>query len=528
MLAGARSLVLAVAAFDLALAQGGAPVAQPGVIIRSTTTLVQVNVVARDAQGRPVDNLGKQDFEILDNGRPQSIAVITSEKIAPDSAPPAPAPPGTFTNQLPKSPSFRGGYSVILLDYLNSGFRNAASGRMSAIEVVNRLNPGEAVALYTLDRLGLHVESEIGSDRSKVLQKLAGATGVPGQYYQRSLDGQSDSMDSYSAGGTSTLDSEEKAFFTNARIMDTLNGFQAIAGHLAGLPGRKGLIWISSGFPMHIDLRSAEVRLSPDAMPGKRTYSTEIALAMRALNNADVALYPVDARRLSTVSPIAAAEDFTWPTMDLFAARTGGIAFYGRNDLDVGIAAAIEDIQVSYTLGFYISKEGDRGGFHKLTVRSTRPGVTLRYKEGYYSEPTGNPKAAERRAAAERALTGIMDATGIPIQATATRTRNTLKLVIALRPATLALEKKGDRWRGAIEFAMRFAKDNGAQSGPGSSRKVEFDLTDRRYTAAQRDGLMFSKALEIPRDAKILRVLVRDNASGEIGTLTIPLDKIAN
>jgi len=69
---------------------------------------------------------------------------------------------------------------------------------------------------------------------------------------------------------------------------------------------------------------------------------------------------------------------------------------------------------------------------------------------------------------------------------------------------------------------------NGAQSGSGSSRKVEFDLTDGRYTAAQRDGLRFSKSIEIPRDAQSLRVLVRINASGEIGTLTIPLDKIAN
>jgi VWFA-related protein len=522
-----RFPILAIAALCHAFAQGPPPGGQPNLTIRSTTTLVQVNVVARDAQGRPVEDLVKADFEILDNGKPQSIAVFTSEKLAQGEAAPAPAPAGTFTNQLPQRPSSHGGYSVILLDYLNSGFRSAARGRMSAIEVVNRLGPGQAVALYTLDRLGLHVESEIGSDRSKVLQKLAGVTGVPAVYYQRSLDGQSDAMDSYGAGGSSTLDQEEVAALTNLRIIDTLNSFQAIAGHLAGLPGRKGLIWISSAFPMHIDLRGVGLQLFPDAFGGKQTYSTEFARAMRALNNADVALYPVDARGLSLVSPVDSAADFTWPAMDFFAGRTGGVAFYGRGDLDVGIRAAVEDIQVSYTLGFYTSKESERGGFHKLSVRSTRPGVTLRYKEGYYSDAAGGPKAEERRVAAERALTGIMDATSIPIEVSATRARNTLKLLIALRPATLALEKKGDRWRGAIEFAMRFAKENGAQSGAGTLRKVEFNLTQTRYDAAQRDGLVFSRTIEIPRDAKSLRVLVRDNASSEIGTLTIPLEKIA-
>jgi VWFA-related protein len=526
-LARARFPILAIAALCQAFAQGVAPNGQPGVTIRSTTTLVQVNVVARDAQSRPVEDLGKADFEILDNGKPQSIAVLTSERIARGAAAPAPTPAGTFTNQLPVTPSARGGYSVILLDYLNSGFRNASRGRMSAIEVVKRLSPGQTVALYMLDRLGLHIESEIGSDRSRVMQKLAGEVGVPAVYYQRSLDGQSDAMDSYSAGGTSSLDQEEVTAFTNLRVMDTLNSFQAIAAHLAGLPGRKGLIWISSAFPQHIDLRGIGIQLFPDAFGGKQTFSTEFARAMRALNNADVALYPVDPRGLSLVSPVESAADFTWPTMDFLAERTGGVAFHGRSDLDAGIGAAVEDIQVSYTLGFYTSKESERGGFHKLSVRSLHPGVTLRYKEGYYSETPGRLKADERRTAAEQALTGIMDATAIPIAASATRARNTLKLLIALRPATLAMEKKGGRWRGAIEFAMRFAKENGAQSGAGTLRKVEFNLTQTRWDAALRDGLVFSRTIEVPKDAKSLRVLVRDNSSGEIGTLTIPLDQVA-
>jgi VWFA-related protein len=520
-----RFPILTIAALCHAFAQGVAPGGQPNLTIRSTTTLVQVNVVARDAQGRPVEDLGRADFEILDNGKPQSIAVFTSERFAQGEA--APAPAGAFTNQLPQRPSSRGGTFVILLDYLNSGFRNASRGRMSAIEVVNRLSPGETIALHTLDRLGLHVESEIGSDRSKVLQKLAGVTGVPAVYYQRSLDGQSDAMDSHAAGGLSTLDQEEVAALTNLRIMDTLDSFQAIAGHLVGLPGRKGLIWVSSGFPQHIDLRGIGIQLFPDASGGKQTFSTEFARAMRALNNADVALYPVDPRGLSRVSPVESAADFTWPTMDFFAERTGGVAFHGRSDLEAGIEAAVEDIQVSYTLGFYISKESERGGFHKLSVRSIRPGVTLRYKEGYYSDAAGGPKAAERKALAERALTSIMDATAIPIEVSATRARSTLKLLVALRTATLALEKKADRWRGTIEFAMRFAKENGAQSGAGTLRKVEFNLTEGRYAAAQRDGLVFSRTIEIPRDAKSLRVLVRDNGSGEIGKLTIPLEKIA-
>jgi len=120
---------------------------------------------------------------------------------------------------------------------------------------------------------------------------------------------------------------------------------------------------------------------------------------MRALNEAEVALFPVDPRGLTTARMLDPAfvtdctlitDNFTWPTMDTFAQRTGGVPFYGRNDLEAGVRSAMEDVETGYTLGFYVRKEGEPGGFHKLTVRSLRPGVKLRYKEGYYAGANGS------------------------------------------------------------------------------------------------------------------------------------------
>ena len=517
--------LLAAAALSWALAQIPAP---SGVTIRTTTTLVQVSVSAHDTKGRPVEGLKKEDFEVLDNGKPQSIAVFHGEKIANGTAPPAappPLPPGVFTNQLPEKPSKRGGYAVILLDYFNSGFRNPARARQYAIEMLKRLDPAAGVALYTLDRSGLHVASEIGSDRSAVLKKLASVFGQPAPCYQPSLDGQSDAMDCIGLG--SPLDKEVVTFDTKNRITDTLNALQAIAGHLAGLPGRKGLIWISSAFPLQVDERAAASQIFPEAMGGQTLFGTASNSAMRALNNANVALYPVDPRGLSSESPVDNASDFTWPTMDFFAERTGGTAFYGRNDLDVGMQAAVEDVQASYTLGFYAPQDKPREGFHKLSVRTLRAGVTLRYKEGYYVDAPGKVSKADQKDAMAQALTRLTDATLIPIDIKATRQKNTLKLRVSLRPDALALVQKGDRWQGAVEFITRFAKEDGSESAPPVSRRIEVNLTQRNYEAAQRSGLLFSRTLEMPANAASLRVLVRNDPSGEIGTLTIPTKDIA-
>ena len=528
--------LLAAAALSWALAQIPAP---SGVTIRTTTTLVQVSVSAHDTKGRPVEGLKKEDFEVLDNGKPQSIAVFHGERIGGGAAAPvAPSvPSGTFTNHLPENPSRRGGYSVILLDWSNTGFRNTARAREKAREMVNRLGPTERIGLYSFDRFGLKVVDEIGSPRAALLEKLKTLIGKQSPCYQEQLDGQDDNSPNgddnmANCGGPTPLAQEVKSFYVGQRITETLRTFEAIAAHLAGLPGRKALIWISSAFPLQVDLRAAANQIFPEAIGGNTLFDSEVGRAMRKLNNADVALYPVDARGLSTdpvisADPVASADRFTWPTMDYFAERTGGIAFHGRNDLDVGMQAAVEDVQASYTLGFYALQDKSREGFHKLSVRTLRPGVTLRYKEGYYVDAPGKISKDDRKNGVSQALTALMDATAIPIDIKATRQKNTLKLRVSLRPDALALVQKGDRWQGAVEFITRFAKEDGSESAPPVSRRIEVNLTQRSYEAAQRSGLLFSRTLEMPAKAASLRVLVRNDPSGEIGTLTIPAKDIA-
>ena len=95
---GRFSVNLGVLAAAIALfAQGPEP---SGVTIRTTTTLVQVGVVVRDAKGKPVVGLKKEDFEILDNGKPQPIAVFYGVPYRPRQ----PLHPGRSRTSLPKNP----------------------------------------------------------------------------------------------------------------------------------------------------------------------------------------------------------------------------------------------------------------------------------------------------------------------------------------------------------------------------------------------------------------------------------------
>ena len=163
----------------------------------------------------------------------------------------------------------------------------------------------------------------------------------------------------------------EQLFFLNNRITETFHTFELIAGRLVHVPGRKSLIWLSDAFPLVIDNS-----VVPGANAAEVVYHQNLERLLARLNRADVAVYGVAACGLSVT-----ARSYSG-TMVQLAERTGGTAFYGRNDLDEGIRLALEDMRISYTLGFHVPA-GAAPGLHEIRVRVNRPGVRLRYRESY-------------------------------------------------------------------------------------------------------------------------------------------------
>src|SRR6202011_2647142 len=139
-------------------------------------------------------------------------------------------------------------------------------------------------------------------------------------------------------GGLADANQREADFFMSDRIVNTLGTLEAIAQHLASLPGRKNLIWLSGGFPLTIGLdQIPEIGSTAE----QRTFTPEMDAAVRALNNSGIAVYPVDARGLMTQTGFDASSRKPPPlsprlgplipnvdSMQELAERTGGIAAY--------------------------------------------------------------------------------------------------------------------------------------------------------------------------------------------------------
>src|SRR5580693_9075565 len=138
---------------SLLTAQNQAPTpATP--VIKMTTRQVQVNVVVRDKKGHPVEDLKREDFVLLDQGKPQEIRYFSVEKSESPEPPPA-LPPGVFSNRMVAAgpghaAALPNSLTVILLDGLNTRYADRNQARTGVVKFVAALKPGDRVAVYTL------------------------------------------------------------------------------------------------------------------------------------------------------------------------------------------------------------------------------------------------------------------------------------------------------------------------------------------------------------------------------------------
>jgi len=508
--------------------------------IRVTTRLVQVNVVVHDKKGEPVSDLKKEDFTILDKGKEQKVAVFAVDSIdAPPKAWPA-LPPNIFSNRVQRADTPTS-TTVILFDGLNTRFQDQAYARRQIVKFLGEIRPNDRVALYLLGS-NLRILHDFTNNPDHLAKALA--------KYQGRISGELDAADP--APRASTGDDDLDQFLSNSdkvisdfynvnKAQFTLDAMEAIAHHLAALPGRKNLVWVSGGFPFTLGLEPEDFSIN-NPNREHRTFSEETTRVARAMNDANIAIYPVDARGLMTNPGMSAAISAdglrgrtTAPktfipanhdTMQILADRTGGRAFYNTNDLTSAVRNAVNDARVTYTLGFYPDGEEWDGKFHEIKVKVARSGVDVRYRKGFVAFTAQTPDAKEIKAEIQNAIGTPLEATAIGVNARTDPVDKpqpgSLQITTQVDQANIVLQQQNDRWVGAIELGwMQLAADGKLLNAEVQS--VNMNLKKERYDEIQKRGLIFTKVIQPVEGVYHLRIIVVDHATGNLGSLQIPV-----
>lgn len=535
----------------------------PATVLKVKTRLVIVDVVARNNKGDAVTDLKAEDFTLTEDGRPQAIRLFSLQH--PTSESPRPEIPPAAGNVVDNLPRYRanGGWNVLLLDALNSNLPDQAYMRDEMVRFINKLPPDQPIAIYLLGSK-LRLVQDFTSDPALLKQALASIKSQSSIVLSNPAGTQPETFLPTGSIANSVLASvpglrsqilafqeEHSASQTDFQVRYTLNALNSLARTLAGLPGRKNLMWISENFPFSI-LSTRNTN--------NRDYSNEVAATGSLLSDAQISVYPIDARGLLNRSVSSVGTDpapmagmsvtktrldgdmgqsmnaeadallAAHSTMNDLADKTGGKAFYNRNDLDVAVRDSINDGSTYYTLAYYPDNKEWDGNFRKIHVKVVRSGVKLRYRFGYFAVDRGTFfKASQARQDEELDQALSLEwpaATAIPFQARvlgpSAGTQNRIAIHYRIDPHALNLEEGSDSLRHvAVLCAVRaFSVKDLDKPVKAEANKFEGPMRPEAYDKVMRGFFPCQEEIDLPPGDYFLRLGVRDNSTGLIGTAT--------
>jgi VWFA-related protein len=533
-------------------------------VIQVTTHLVQVNVIVKDRHGQLVPGLTRNDFTITDDGKPQEISGFLVEQSHTLATIP-PVPPDFFTNIPERQAGGSPAITVILLDGLNTRWEDQARARQQVIKFLQHIQPNDRVGIYALGTR-LVMLHDFTSDSAVLLQALATHRGRAGDEVEASQGDNSDNPPEWTetAGDVSSgIPSQaisnaiqewmiqstnlEARYYMDQRVKMTVDALVAIADHLRGVAGRKNLIWVSSAFPL---LRGMDRMMQESDFSTGSVYGAEVSRAAEALNDANLAIYPVDARglmmdpnfsvqrrlvlpgqyrRMQRLKlPAHLADNFV--TMDEFARRTGGRAFYNSNDIQGAIRQVIDGSRLTYLLGYYPTNTVWNGKFHKIKVKVDRPGLRLQFRDGYAAVPEHPATAPTAVQKLDAAVMSPLDATSMSLVVKAMPGQSagsSRKVVLQywIDPRNITLAPDGKKWAVRVTLVLEQFGPRG-KALKGLSHNFDFDLDDAGRKKFLASGLRYAEALAIVPHAGRLRFVVRDDPTERMGSLSLPLERL--
>ena len=524
-----------------------------------------MSLIAEDKHGQPVTDLAKDDFRLFDKGAEQKIDFFSMESLGLMKRDSEPLTPDMWTNRWRQRDGVPTSVTVILLDGLNTRLQDQSYARDQVVRFLSGLRPEDRVALYTLGNQ-LHTVHDFTKDASSLLRGIAKYKAYNGPNLPVELQPDRDMprvTDQEAMQGVSAVDrflSDADAAVTQnlyiQRAYKTTDALEAIAMHVGGIPGRKNLVWVSGGFPIIVGYGGLPVANQPVGTDS-RNFMRLTQRATRALNDANVAVYPVYAAGLTTSIkdsardrrepampgdatghrtslggglPVASVDDYTQDMLVAMADRTGGRAFYNTNDLSGVIRQAVDDSRVIYSLAYTPTNTVWDGKFREIKIECKRAGIRTRYRTGYFALPEKPLDAGQREQMLKQAAWSPLVATEIGLtarMATGTHEGRPAKvLTVTVPPEDLRFTESEERHVAdmLLVVSQRSAEGDLLHS---EEHNLDLKLKEDSYKTVTQYGMRVTITVEPEPKTASLRLVMLDGATGRMGSLDIPLDTSA-
>ncbi len=507
-------------------------------MIRITVSLVQVDAVVTDSRGKRVTDLKADDFEIKQDGVVQKITHLV---YVPDNRPPFILQPKSKNPSLTLPTPLAAGQVnrtvALVIDDLSMDFENIVRVRDSLRKYVEQyMQPGELVAIVRTGG-GVAILEQFTSDKKLLLAgiellkwKFTGRTGLL-------PINRVDSEPVKTADGPEFLDYGNNALAE----LGALGTIEQVLGGMRKLPGRKSIVYFSQTMRMEARITSALDHLTDLANRGAVSLYAIDPSGLKGVNFGNDASSSEPEHEVggsfggAVLTGLGGSQIRDHAGLDYLAKRTGGFFFANRNDIPAAIQQAVDDQMGYYLLGYSpqegtFEKDPKKVKYHRIAVRSKRPGLVIRWKTGF-NGVTGNDVPLETSSSAKTREQQLMEALASPFTSNDLKVRLTcfyidfgpngpgVRSMLHFQAHGLSFVQQPDKsWTTAVDVvttAYRGLKDTIQQT---QSRR-DIRLPDDVYRRALKEGFLFSWDYKMKEPGPFLmRAVVRDAESSRIGS----------
>jgi VWFA-related protein len=521
--------------------------------IKLNAELVQIDVLVTDKTGKPVSGLNREDFDLLDNNKPQHISTFAHEetkarRIEDTAVENRRLPKAITAGELKRVFAF-------VVDTLHIKFENVNQTRkMLADFVDNKMQPGDLVLIlptgggsgvlqqFTSDPRLLHRAIDrlhpffFTNDTTpyRSIDRLSGERALRGQSPVNNVSG---GLSMPSVGNVAgSVDPLEEA-----DVRATLWGLKDTIKSMSKLPGRKVAVLVSEGIRLYAT---------------ETTQDLNQTTAQAARSN--VVFYTIDPRGLQPLTPEAGDvvsfssggtpqqggveiltprehsitgsrtySDFleSQNSLRIIAADTGGKFFGNNNDITRGLDEMVEENSAYYMLGFYPEAGKWDGKFHKVkVVVRGRPELTVSFRKGYLAKtpPPENagfdPKVAEAiEAIASPLVRRDIDLRLTPLYIDNAQRDPAVTLLLHIDTSKLTFVQSEGRYHDQLE-QVGFVFDANGKTIDTFSNTLELNLLPQSYQTALKRGFVATRTMNLKPGTYQVRLFVREAGSGLIGT----------
>jgi VWFA-related protein len=513
-------------------------------VFHAETEIVLVNVTVRDKNGNFVRNLKPEDFNVLEDGKPQKVIsfdientdAVAATDVAqvkllntpPKNAAAAPAAPQTeVANALGALKDRR---MIILFFDLSSMEPDEIDHSLTAAQnyIDKQMAPADLVAIVSLGN-SLTVNQDFTQDKTQLKKALESFNTGSGQGFEEGSTGTTEGT--ADTGGSFTADDTEYNIFNTDRRLEAL---RSIAAQLSHVEQKKSLIYFSSG----MDRTGIE-------------NESELRAAVNAAVRANLSIYTLDIRGLQALVPGGEAQNAslrgtspysgastlsalssnatTQETLVTLAGDTGGRAYLDSNDFSKVFKGVQADTSSYYMLAYHSTNLARDGRYRKITVQLKQSGYKMEYRRGYYAPADFKHSNQENREhQLDEELASDLPSTDLPVYLAAGyfrigQDKFFVPISLVVPGSEIPFASDATRDKATLDILGEAVDD---KHRPVGDMRDTIKLAVQTSAQVKQKNVQYDNGFVLPAGAYHLKFVLRENQTGRMGSFetdfTIP------